>query len=73
MHSKEKLKLWSHNTSNCLRELVTKAGLTVLNYIWCVRAWGMHNNAIATIIVMIFIEIFIIKDNTATNNFLCYF
>ena len=44
-----------------------------LYWIICVQAWGMHNNATATIIVMIFIEIFIIKDNTATNSLLCYF
>jgi len=34
MHFEGKLILWSHNTSYCLREVVTKAGLTV--YIACI-------------------------------------
>jgi len=31
MHCKGNFKLWSHNTSYCLIDVVTKAGLTVYN------------------------------------------
>jgi hypothetical protein len=46
MHCEGKLQLRSHNTSYCLIEVVTKAGLTVLPlmlWVWVLLGWGVLN------------------------------
>jgi len=45
MHYEEKLKLRSHNTSYCLIEVVTKAGLTVDRFtITCTYTIGVYHH-----------------------------
>jgi hypothetical protein len=40
--TERKYKLWSHNTSYCLIEVVTKSGLTVLSFKYIVQKYYMY-------------------------------